>query len=135
MADQKKIRAGDGSIVIGGDVTHSNIVMGDSNIITQNAQNLSSAFALIYRAVDEGAHLSPTVKQDIKAEIKDVEAVIQKNDHPDENSILRHLRNVQRMAPDILEVALAALTNPVSGLGTAGRKIIQKMADEAKQEK
>ncbi len=135
MADKKKIRTGDHSIAIGGDVNNSNIVMGDNNTITQNTLDLSSAFAVIYRAVDEHANLSPAVKEDVKAEIKDVETAIQKNEQPNENNILRHLRNVQRMAPDILDVAIATLTSPISGLGMIGRKIIQKMADEAKQQK
>ncbi len=134
MADKKKIRAGDHSIAIGGDVNNSNIVMGDNNVATQGTLDLSSAFVQIYRAVDN-ANLSPALKDDVKAEIKDVETAIQKSEQPDENSILRHLRNVQRMAPDILDVAVAALANPISGLGMAGRKIIQKMADEAKQSK
>ncbi|MCL4527838.1 MAG: hypothetical protein M1282_00300 [Chloroflexi bacterium] len=135
MTDNKKIQTGDHSIAIGGDVNNSNIIMGDNNAITQNTLNLSSAFMQIYRAVDEHANLLPAVKEDVKAEIKDVESAIQKSEQPDESGILRHLRNIQRMAPDILDVAVATLANPVSGLGMVGRKIIQKMADEAKQQK
>ncbi len=94
--------------------------------------NITNVSKSLYRAVDEHPTLSPAVKADVKAEIQDVEKEIRKGDQADESSMTRHLRNVQRMAPDILDVAIAMLANPVAGLGMVAKKIVEKMAGEAK---
>jgi hypothetical protein len=76
--------------------------------------------------VDEHSKLSPVERADVKAEIKDVEKEIQKGDQADESGVTRHLRNVQRMAPDILDVVVATLGNPAAGLGMVAKKIAEK---------
>lgn len=129
---RNKIRTGDNSIAIQGNVTGSNIVSGNNNVINQNVVNISAAFAPIYRAVDEHPALTPAVKEDVKAEIKDVEKEIQNGDKANESSMTRHLRNVQRMAPDMLDVVVATMANPVAGLGMVAKKIAEKAAAEAK---
>ena len=134
MDDKKekgsKIRAGNGSIVISGDVNGSNVILGNNNIV--NATNITNVFKPIYRAVDEHPTLPAAIKEDVKAELKDVEKEIQKGDQADESGVTRHLRNVQRMAPDILDVVVATLANPVAGLGMVAKKIAGKMAGEIK---
>ncbi|MBI2758681.1 MAG: hypothetical protein HYX49_08395 [Chloroflexi bacterium] len=127
--EEKKltIHAGNGSVVISGDVSGSSV-----NLVNNNAVNITNVFKPVYRAVDEHPTLPPAMKADVKAEIKDVEKEIQKGGQAEEEGMMRHLRNVQRMAPDILDVVVAALSNPVAGLGMAAKKIAQKMADEAK---
>jgi hypothetical protein len=133
MDDKKeknsKVRAGNGSIVISGDVHGSNVILGDNNIV--NATHVINVFQPIYRTVDEHSKLSPAEKADVKAEIKDVEKEIQKGDQADESGVTRHLRNVQRMAPDILDVVVATLGNPVAGLGMVAKKIAEKWSGEA----
>lgn len=129
---QSKIRTGDNSIAIQGNVSGSNIVAGNNNVINQNVVDISAIFAPVYRTVDEHPSLSPAEKADVKAEIKDVEKEIQKGDQADESGLARHLRNIQRMAPDILDVAVAALANPAAGLGMVAKKIADKAASESK---
>lgn len=129
---QSKIRTGDNSIAIQGNVTGSNIVAGNNNVINQNVANISAIFAPLYRTVDEHPTLPVAVKEDVKAEIKDVEKEIHNGDQLDESSVTRHLRNVQRMAPDILDVVVATLANPAAGLGMVAKKIADKMASESK---
>ena len=134
MDDKKeknsKARAGNGSIVISGDVNGSNVILGDNNIV--NATHVVNVFQSIYRAVDEHPKLSPAEKADVKAEIKDVEKEIEKGEQADESGVTRHLRNVQRMAPDILDVVVTTLGNPVAGLGMVAKKVAEKMASESK---
>ena len=125
-----KIHTGDNSIAIGGSVSGSNVVLGNNNTVTNQALNISVVFSPIYRAVDENPKLSPAEKADVKAEITDVEKEIQKGDQADESGVTRHLRNIQRMAPDILDVAVATLGNPLAGLGMVAKKIAEKMAGE-----
>jgi len=39
---------------------------------------------------------------------------------------MRRFRNLARMAPDILEVTLATITNPILGYGVIAKKIAAK---------
>lgn len=136
MADEKKkkrshsLRAGDGSVVIGGNVTGSNIVVGNDNVV--NSTVSAPTFLAIYRLVDEHPVLSPVEKADVKAELQEVEKETQKGEQADDGALSRHLRNVQRMAPDILDVVLATLANPLAGFGMVAKKVAQKMAQQAK---
>jgi hypothetical protein len=48
----------------------------------------------------------------------------------DEGFLSRHFRNIARMAPDLLDVIVATLTNSLAGLGVA----VKKIADKAREE-
>jgi hypothetical protein len=111
------------SINIGGNVS-GNIVVGDHNIVTTTGRK--NAFAPVYRAIEQ-SNLPAQDKTDVEAEVREIEAEIGKADQADESSITRHLRNVRRMAPDILEVILATFGNPAAGLGLVAKKIADKM--------
>jgi hypothetical protein len=63
---------------------------------------------------------------DVKVEIQEVREELEKQDEADESFILRRLRNIGRMAPDILEVTLATITNPILGFGILAKKIAEK---------
>lgn len=116
------------SISIGGNVSGSNIVVGNHNkITTTNTQN---AFAPVYHAIEQ-SKLPAQDKNDVQAEVKEIEAEIIKAEQADEASVTRHLRNVGRMAPDILEVILATFVNPAAGLGLVAKKIADKMRADA----
>lgn len=131
MAGKKKnagIRAGDRSVVIGGDVKGSNIVSGDNNTVGIHNTNLSSSFKTIYRFVDSHPTLKPAEKEDAKAELKDIETALEET-RPDEDFLARRLRNLQRMAPDIVDVVFETLKNPVSGVATVMQKIAKKMSE------
>jgi len=133
MAKEKRsLRAGDGSVVIGGNVSGSNIVVGDNNVVHSSSATHAPTFVAIYKMVEEHPTLSPVEKTDVKAELQEVEKETQKGEQADESVLARHLRNVQRMAPDILDVVLTTLANPVAGFGMVARKVAQKMAQQAK---
>lgn len=122
------LSAGNNSVVIGGSVQGSNIVVGNHNAVgNQYAPN----FTKIYRYVDDHPKLTATEKDDVKAELQEVEKEAQKGAQADETFLARRFRNIQRMAPDILDVAVETLKNPISGVATVIQKIAQKMADEA----
>ena len=55
----------------------------------------------------------------------------QKGDKADESFLRRHLRNIQRMAPDIFDVVIGSLINPLAGLGMAVKKVAEKAKAEA----
>jgi hypothetical protein len=66
----------------------------------------------------------------LKADAEDVKSEAEKGDQVDERFLTRHLRNIQRMAPDILEVVLATLTNPAAGFALTVQKIARKVQAE-----
>ena len=135
MAEKKNkkkngLSAGDGSIVIGGNVKGSNIVMGNHNTISNQSVNIAPLFQTIYHYVDTHPKLQAGKKQDAKEELKEIEIALEEP-KPDENFILRRFRNLNRMAPEIVEVAFETLKNPIGGVAEIIKRIAKKMAEEA----
>ena len=132
MADKNKkdgISAGSGSVVVDGNVSGSNIVVGNNNIVTNQTAQLNSRFEIIYRTVDESKTLTPADKQDAKAELQEVQTALAEPE-PDETFIARRFRNIKRMAPEIVEVAFETLKNPVSGVAEVIKRIAKKAAED-----
>ncbi len=48
----------------------------------------------------------------------------------DESFLSRRFRNIARVAPDILDVVVATLTNPLAGLGLVATKIAEKARED-----
>ncbi len=132
MAGNKKSRlsAGNGSIVIGGNVQGSNIVMGDHNTVSNQSVNIAPLFQTIYQYVDAHPKLQAGKKQDAKEELSEIETAL-KEPKPDESFIARRFRNLKRMSPDIVEVAFETLKNPLGGVAEVVKRIAKKVADEA----
>lgn len=132
MADKKKdgLSAGSGSVVIGGNVERSNIVVGDNNVVNNQSVQLESLFKVIVEAVESQLNLAPAEKEDIKAELQEVQTALEEP-KPDETFIARRLRNIKRMAPEIVEVAFETLKNPIGGVAEVVKRIAAKMAEDA----
>jgi hypothetical protein len=124
------IRAGDNSVVIGGNVNGSNIVVGNNNVVSNKSIHLSSSFQTIYHYVETHPKLQPSKKQDAKEELEEIQIALEQP-KPDENFLTRRFRNLERMAPDIVDVAFETLKNPVTGVATIIQKVAKRMADEA----
>lgn len=122
------LNAGDNSIVIGGNVQGSNIVIGNENkVVTQSIKPL---FREIYRKLDEEKNIKPEDKEDLRAELEEIQTALEIPD-PDETFLARRFRNLKRMAPEIAEIAIETLKNPVSGVAEVIKRIVKKAADEA----
>ncbi len=133
MAEKKKksgLSAGNGSIVIGGSVDRSNIVMGNNNTVSNQSVNIAPLFETIYHFVETHPKLQAGKKQDAIEELKEIQAALEEP-KPDENFITRRFRNLKRMAPDIVEVAFETLKNPVGGVAEIIKRISKKMAEDA----
>ena len=114
--------------IAGGDITTHQTTTGLS------AAEIKQLFDQLYTAIDTRAGTSSTAKEDIKAEVKEIQSTVteaaQKNEKVDESFMARHFRNIARMAPDILDVVVATLGNPLAGLGVAAKKIAEKAKSE-----
>jgi hypothetical protein len=133
MAEKKKqkgLRAGNGSIVIGGNVMGSNIMIGDHNTVSNQSVNVAPLFQTIYNYVDAHPRLQAGKKQDAKDELKEIETALEEP-QPDENFITRRFRNLKRMAPEIVEVAFETLKNPVGGVAEVIKRIAKRVTEEA----
>ena len=116
------------SIRIGGNVSGSNIVVGNHDNVTNSAIT-QQVLTPVYRAIEQAA-LPAQDKADLKAEVKEIEAEVIKGELVDESFLSRRLRNLKRMAPQIAQVALAALAGP----GAAVAAIVKQVAEKVKSE-
>lgn len=132
MTEKKKnsLSAGNGSIVIGGNVQGSNIVMGSHNAVSNQSVNIAPLFQSIYQYVDAHPKLQAGKKRDAKEELQEIETAL-KESKPDESFIARRFRNLKRMAPDIVEVAFETLKNPLGGVAEVVKRVAKKVAEEA----
>jgi hypothetical protein len=127
---KKNLNAGDGSIVIGGNVQGSNIVIGDHNTVSNQSINIAPLFESIYHFVDMHPRLQAGKRLDAKEELKEIQTALEEP-KPDESFIARRFRNLKRMSPDIVEVAFETLKNPIGGVAEVINRIAKKMAEDA----
>jgi|SRR5687768_15254608 len=117
--------------VAGGDITTHQTTTGLS------AAEIKQLFDQLYTRIDSRPETSSANKEDLKAEVKEIQTTIteaaQKNEKVEEGFLLRRFRNIARMAPDLLDVIVATLANPLAGLGIAIGKLAQKAKEETEQ--
>ena len=129
-----------GNISIGGSMS-GNLVVGNNNQVSNtiskglSAADIKQLFDSVNLKIDALPQLDEAVKEDAKEEIKDIqenitEAVTDKG-NLDESFLTRRFRSIARMAPDILDVIVATIANPLGGVGAAVKKIADKAKIEA----
>lgn len=110
--------------IAGGNVTTHQTTTGLS------AAEIKGLFDQLYAKIDARPYTPLTDKEDLKAEVKEIQATVteaaKENKKVDESFLARRFRNIARMAPDILDVVVATLANPLAGLGIAVKKIAEK---------
>lgn len=116
--------------VAGGNITTHHTTTGLS------ATDIKQLFDQLYTNIDARTEISTGKKEDVKAEVQDIQTAVteaaQKNEKVDEGFLSRRFRNIARMAPDVLDVIVATLGNPLAGLGVAVKKIAEKAKEETK---
>jgi len=123
----KIVKAERGSVAIGGNVSGSTIVTGDHNAVGSTVDLRKAYLQVIYEAIEKQVNANPLEKEDMKGLVEEIQEEDQKGDQADETFIARRLRNIQRMSPEILEVALATIANPLAGFGVAAKKVAERM--------
>lgn len=94
-----------------------------------SAADVAKLFEPIYARIEARSNTSSEDKADLKTDVQELQAEVTKGDKADESFLSRRLRNIQRMAPDILEVITATLTNPLAGFSTVVTKVAQRMKE------
>jgi len=128
-----------GSISAGRD---SNIANGDITTSTSNITSglsvaeINQLFNQLYTTIEADKKVSSSKKEDIKAELEEIQTkvveAVNKNQLVEESYLARKFKNIVRMAPDILDVVVATVGNPLAGLGVAVKKIADKAKEETK---
>jgi hypothetical protein len=114
--------------IAGGNITTIQTTTGLS------VSEIQQLFDHLYAAIETRSSTPPTIKEDLDAEVKEIQCAVtqavQKSEKMDESFLSRRFRNIARMAPDILDVIVATLANPLAGIGVA----VKKIAEKAKRE-
>jgi hypothetical protein len=129
VAGDKTVKVDKGGVLIGGNVQGSNIITGDKNQVGNQTSAGDQLFEELIRRIEKRPNTSREDKEDLKANVEEIKLEAAKGEQADASFLSRRLRNIQRIAPDIAEVVLATITNPVAGFA----KIIQKVAERARK--
>ena len=101
--------------VAGGDITTHHTTTGLSG------PELQQLFDSVYSRIEARPQTAPAQKEDLKAEVQEIQITIteaiEKNKEVDEGFLRRRFRNIARIAPDVVDVVVATLANPLAGLG------------------
>lgn len=126
---------------IGGDkITVGNISSSSAVAIGQGAQatmqyglssnDLAMLFKKVYQQIDARPEDPNVEKAELTQTVQNIETETAKGEQANSTKIERWLRNLAAMAPDILDVTLACLTSPLTGVASALRKIAAKAKEE-----
>ena len=73
--------------------------------------------------IDSRQDLLPSTKTDLKDNVAKVADEVSKGKQADSGRLERFLNVILSIAPDIFDVAIATLANPLAGLGLVAKKI------------
>jgi len=134
IGTEKSINTGGGAF-IGGNVNtgggdfvgRDKIVSSDHNVIGSTMAQKHDFILQVFDEINRHPNLDPLDKEDLIIEIKELQKEDDKGNDADEARISRHLRNIKRMAPDIFEVVLDIIGNPLADFGIVAKKVAEKM--------
>lgn len=116
-----------GGINIKGNVTIKGGKVAGRDIVEKRITNVNISFAPVYHALKENTTVPPKTKKKVEADVRQIEKEVKKGEAAKVSFIQQRLENIQKMAPDIADVVIAALQNPVAGVSVALRKVLAKM--------
>lgn len=96
-------------------------------------ETITAALATALAKTKKRPKTTPVQKADIEKEVKEIEAEMEKK-KANTGFLTKRFQNIAKMAPDILEVIIAGLGNPATGLALTMKKIAEKAKAETKTE-
>jgi hypothetical protein len=121
--------------VIRGNISGSGVIVqgrGAQVSVQQNSaandKELSALFDRLYEAIQTRPPDPNVDKEEISETVQKIEQEVKKGDQANESKLKRWLETLNNMAPDILDVILASLDGPGSGL----RAVLKKVAQHAR---
>ena len=113
-------------------ITQGDLVGGNQLKTVINNENW---FSPIYQAVSKRPNTSAQKREILRNNIKEIETEIQKGANADKKFIFQRVETLKKMAPDILEIVLATLANPVGGISLVVTKLAKKVSEDAQNKK
>ena len=134
-SSQPQPAAASGDTISVSGIQDSNVAVGRgaSVTVTQGltGEDLSKLFTQIYQKIEARPPAPDVDREELQGTVQDIEKEVQKGEGANPNKIERWLKTLASIAPDILEVTLATLTNPAAGIATVIRKVAEKARQEA----
>lgn len=116
-----------GGINIKGNVSIKGGKVAGRDNVEKNITNVHISLAPVYHALKKNTTVPPKVKKKVEADVKQIEKEVKKGEAAKVSFIQQRLENIEKMAPDIADVVIATLQNPVAGVSVALRKVLAKM--------
>jgi hypothetical protein len=112
---------------------NQNIIVGDNSSITNGltGPDIARLFEDVFRRIDQ-QNRSETDKQEIRETVELIQDEVSKGEKANEKALTAFFRSLQKMAPDILDVVLAAAANPMLAASVIARKVADKIKADAK---
>jgi hypothetical protein len=98
-------------------------------ISESNDKELSALFDKLYEAIQSRPPDPNIDKEEISETVQRIEQEVKKGDQANDSKLQRWMEGLNKIAPDIVDVILASLGGPVSGI-TA---VLKKVAEHAHQ--
>lgn len=121
-----------GNTISVGDVTGSNIAIGENNSLTithgASTEEIAKAFSILVEAVQSKVESPEKVMA--QTAVQGLEAEASKGEEAQEGNVQKWFEILGKMAPDIWEVAVDTFTNPIKGLSTVFKKVAEKAKAE-----
>ena len=119
---------------VGGDVNIAGRDINTQHSTGLSVQEVGPLFEQIYSAIQSRPETSAADTKDLEAAVQEIQSTVsaaaQKNEKVDEGFLAGRFRNIARIAPDVLDVVVTTLANPLAGLGVAAKKIAEKAKEE-----
>ncbi len=116
--------------VIKGKISGGAIAQGPNAKVQQtvgvDAAQLSALFDKIYQHIEARPEDPNVDKEELTSVVKNVEKEVAKGERANQTKLARWMDNLAKMAPDILDVALASLGGPVTGFTMVFKKIAER---------
>lgn len=119
------------SVHIGGNVNGSQILASNRDI-NLNKVNLSNnaeinlVFSQIFEKINSRPEDPKVDKEEIVSTVEKVKEEINKGDEASTSKVERWFKFLAEMSPDIFDVVVSTLANPIAGVGEAIRKIAKR---------
>lgn len=140
MSDKKKNQGQSGGVnITGGNVSAGRDIVGGDVVgrdkITMGDVNIRASFtqwqAQTKEQIDAQPNLSSGVKEDLKDNVAKIQTEAMKGAQADTGRLEGLINTLAVMGPDIFDVAITTLGNPLAGIGL----VVKKIADKARVER
>ena len=94
-------------------------------------EEIARLFESVYQRIEKRPPDPNVDKTELTETVQKIQEETAKGEQANPSKVERWLKNVALMAPDIWDVTVATLANPVAGIAAVIRKVVEKAKAEA----